>query len=60
MWETSDNEHPLSGHCCAIPCWAMDQGSQFTGFEWINALKDADVKISMDGKGRWPPSCLMN
>jgi putative transposase len=30
-----------------------DQGSQFTGFEWIQALKDADVKISMDGKGRW-------
>ena len=30
-----------------------DQGSQFTGFEWINALKDAEVKISMDGKGRW-------
>ena len=30
-----------------------DQGSQFTGFEWIQALKNADVKISMDGKGRW-------
>ncbi len=30
-----------------------DQGSQFTSFEWIQALKDADVKISMDGKGRW-------
>ncbi len=30
-----------------------DQGSQFTGFKWINALKNADVKISMDGKGRW-------
>jgi len=30
-----------------------DQGSQFTGFEWIQALKDADVKISMDSKGRW-------
>ena len=30
-----------------------DQGSQFTGSEWINALKDADVKISMDGRGRW-------
>ena len=29
-----------------------DQGSQFTGFEWIQALKDADTKISMDGKGR--------
>ena len=32
---------------------ARDQGSQFTGFEWTQALKDADVKISMDGKGRW-------
>ena len=30
-----------------------DQGSQFTGFEWVQALKDAGVKISMDGKGRW-------
>ena len=30
-----------------------DQGSQFTGFEWTQALKDADVEISMDGKGRW-------
>jgi len=30
-----------------------DQGSQFTGFEWTRALKDADVEISMDGKGRW-------
>jgi putative transposase len=30
-----------------------DQGSQFAGFEWINALKDADIKISMDGRGRW-------
>jgi putative transposase len=30
-----------------------DQGSQFTGFEWTNALKDAGVKISMDGRGRW-------
>ena len=30
-----------------------DQGSQFTGFEWINALIEAGVKISMDGRGRW-------
>ena len=30
-----------------------DQGSQFTSFEWTQALKDAEVKISMDGKGRW-------
>ena len=30
-----------------------DQGSQFTSDEWIKVLKDANVKISMDGKGRW-------
>jgi putative transposase len=30
-----------------------DQGSQFTGFEWIHPLKEADIKISMDGRGRW-------
>jgi putative transposase len=30
-----------------------DQGSQFTGFEWTQALKEAKVKISMDGRGRW-------
>ena len=30
-----------------------DQGSQFTGFEFTNVLKDAPIKISMDGRGRW-------
>jgi putative transposase len=30
-----------------------DQGSQFTSEEWIKALNDAGVAISMDGKGRW-------
>jgi putative transposase len=30
-----------------------DQGSQFTGEEWTETLKDAGVAISMDGKGRW-------
>lgn len=29
-----------------------DQGSQFTSEEYINLLKDNDIKISMDGKGR--------
>jgi putative transposase len=29
-----------------------DQGSQFTSEEYISLLKDNDVKISMDGKGR--------
>jgi len=30
-----------------------DQGSQFTGCEWIDTVKDCGAKISMDGKGRW-------
>ena len=30
-----------------------DQGSQFTSSDWIDELKKAKVKISMDGKDRW-------
>ena len=30
-----------------------DQGSQFTGQDWIEELKKNGIKISMDGKGRW-------
>ena len=30
-----------------------DQGSQFTGIEFIKVLKDAEIAISMDGKGAW-------
>lgn len=30
-----------------------DQGSQFTSEDFTGVLKDAKVKISMDGKGRW-------
>ena len=30
-----------------------DQGSQFTSNTFTKVLKDADIKISMDGKGRW-------
>ena len=30
-----------------------DQGSQFTSIDFIKALKDADIKISMDGRGAW-------
>jgi len=29
-----------------------DQGSQFTSLEWIETLKAAGVRISMDGRGR--------
>ena len=30
-----------------------DQGSQFTSFAFTNTLKDANIRISMDGRGRW-------
>ena len=30
-----------------------DQRSQFTFFALTNTLKDADIRISMDGRGRW-------
>ncbi len=30
-----------------------DQGCQFTSENFTKVLKDADVRISMDGKGRW-------
>ena len=30
-----------------------DQGSQFTSWAWTDRLKQAGVKISMDGKGRF-------
>jgi len=30
-----------------------DQGSQFTSFDFTNVLKDNEIRISMDGKGRW-------
>ena len=29
-----------------------DQGSQYTGAGWITTLTNADIKISMDGRGR--------
>ena len=30
-----------------------DQGSQFTSIDFTGVLKDAEIKISMDGKGAW-------
>ena len=30
-----------------------DQGSQFTSFVFTNVLRDAGIRISMDGRGRW-------
>lgn len=30
-----------------------DQGSQFTGMDWVTTLTEAKIKISMDGRGRY-------
>ena len=31
----------------------IDQGSQFTSPRFTDVLKDANARISMDGRGRW-------
>lgn len=36
-----------------------DQGSQFTSFEFTQALKDSGVRISMDGRGRWMDNIMI-
>jgi putative transposase len=36
-----------------------DQGSQFTSDAFISVLKDAGVRISMDGKGRWMDNVMI-
>lgn len=37
----------------------MNQGSQFTSLAFIKMLKDADIAISMDGKGGWRDSVFV-
>ena len=60
-WElsvTMDNEFCVSALEKALRChgtpymFNTDQGSQYTSHEFIKVLKDKDIKISMDGKGR--------
>ena len=36
-----------------------DQGSQFTSHEYTSLLKDNDIRISMDGKGRWADNVII-
>lgn len=40
-------------HYAAPDIFNSDQGAQFTSKEFTDVLKDHQVKISMDGKGRW-------
>ncbi len=36
-----------------------DQGSQFTSYAFTSVLKDAGIKISVDGKGRWMDNVMI-
>ncbi len=36
-----------------------DQGSQFTCESWVKMITDNNIKISMDGKGRWADNIIM-
>ena len=45
-------QEALARHC-KPEIFNTDQGSQFTCEDWTDVLDAADVKVSMDGKGRW-------
>lgn len=36
-----------------------DQGSQFTGVEWLSAVQSLGAAVSMDGIGRWQDNVLI-
>jgi putative transposase len=36
-----------------------DQGSQYTGAEWISAVEGMGAQVSMDGRGRWQDNVLI-
>ena len=36
-----------------------DQGSQFTGVEWLSAVESVGAQVSMDGRGRWMDNVLI-
>ena len=36
-----------------------DQGSQFTGHEYINLVESNRIKVSMDGKSRWADNIMI-
>lgn len=36
-----------------------DQGSQFSSLEFTETLRDSDISISMDGKGRWMDNVMI-
>lgn len=36
-----------------------DQGSQFTGVEWLSAVESLGTQVSMDGRGRWQDNVII-
>lgn len=50
LWPES--EATLARRGCPV-ILNTDQGSQFTSFAFTTALQDANIRISMDGRGRW-------
>jgi transposase InsO family protein len=50
----SSNDTCVHVDTCLPPeIFNTDQGSQFTGEDWITPLRAAGAAISMDGNGRW-------
>ena len=50
IFNTDHPSHGLQGQTTA-----GQRDSQFTSYEFTQVLKDAEIKIPMEGKGRWPP-----
>lgn len=38
---------------CTPEVFNTDQGCQFTSSDWVDRMKELEIKISQDGKGRW-------
>ncbi len=49
MWRKSGGNVNMAN----LRFFSTDLGSQFTSDKFTKVLSDADIKISMDGKGRW-------
>ena len=54
VWCSDITFIPVSrGYLYLVAIMNTDQGSQFTGSEWITTLTGARVRVSMDGRGRY-------
>lgn len=66
-WELDDTLSTAMVKCALEKAFSIakpeilnsDQGSQFTGHEYINLVEDNRVKISMDGKSRWADNIMI-